>query len=131
MSTTTETARSLARCRTIGRRLATLIAFLVTITLSFVPLVGFTTTAALACACGCSVFDVGGLDLPQEQDHGGRVFLEYWSGNQTQNYVGSSKLSGISTSTSKSTHSGSMSASATTSIAIGASWYAYPPSIGL
>ena len=41
------------------------------------PLVGFTTTAALACACGCSVFDVGGLDLPQEQDHGGRVFLEY------------------------------------------------------
>ena len=59
--------------------------------LSLVPLVGFTTTAARACACGCSVFDVGGLDLPQEQDHGGRVFLEYWSGDQTQNYVGSSK----------------------------------------
>ncbi|MGO9047608.1 MAG: hypothetical protein ACLQFW_12075 [Xanthobacteraceae bacterium] len=59
--------------------------------LSLVPLVGFTTTAARACACGCSVFDVGGLDLPQEQDHGGRVFLEYWSGDQTQNYVGSSR----------------------------------------
>ena len=94
MSTTIETARSLARCRPIGRGLATLTAFLVTITLSFVPLVGFTTTAALACACGCSVFDVGGLDLPQEQDHGGRVFLEYWSGNQTENYVGSSRASG-------------------------------------
>jgi hypothetical protein len=59
--------------------------------LSFIPLVGFTTTAALACACGCSVFDVGGLDLPQEQDHGGRVFFEFWSGDQTQNYVGSSR----------------------------------------
>jgi hypothetical protein len=51
------------------------------------------TTAARACACGCSVFDVGGIDLPQEQDHGGRVFFEYWSGDQTQNYVGSSKAS--------------------------------------
>jgi hypothetical protein len=29
--------------------------------------------------------------MPQEQDHGGRVFLEFWSGNQTQNYVGSSQ----------------------------------------
>ena len=93
MSSIIETALSLARCRPIGRGLATLTAFLVTITLSFVPLVGFATTAALACACGCSVFDVGGLDLPQEQDHGGRVFFEYWSGNQTQNYVGSSKAS--------------------------------------
>ena len=50
-------------------------------------------TAALACACGCSVFDVGGLDTPQEQDHGGRVFFEFWSGDQTENYVGSSKAS--------------------------------------
>jgi hypothetical protein len=49
------------------------------------------TTAAHACACGCSVFDVGGLDLPQEQDHGGRVFVEFWSTNQTQNYVGSAR----------------------------------------
>jgi hypothetical protein len=54
-------------------------------------IVGFTSTAAQACACGCSVFDVGGLDLPQEEDHGGRVFFEFWSGDQTQNYVGSSR----------------------------------------
>jgi len=49
------------------------------------------TTAANACACGCSVFDVGGLGLPQEQEHGGSVFFEFWSGDQTQNYVGSSR----------------------------------------
>jgi len=59
--------------------------------LSSAIFVGFTPTAAHACACGCSVFDVGGLDLPQEEDHGGRVFFEFWSGNQTQNYVGSSR----------------------------------------
>ena len=64
---------------------------LLTIVASLVPPVGFTTTAARACACGCSVFDVGGLDLPQEQDHGGRVFFEFWGTDQTQNYVGSSK----------------------------------------
>jgi hypothetical protein len=85
--------QSAAYSRPTGRSLAALIAYLVTIIVSFVPLVGFTTTAALACACGCSVFDVGGLDLPQEEDHGGRVFLEYWSQDQTQNYVGSSKAS--------------------------------------
>ena len=62
--------------------------------LSFVALNGLTVTAALACACGCSVFDVGGLDLPQEQDHGGRIFFEYWSADQTENYVGSSKAPG-------------------------------------
>ena len=39
-----------------------------------VPLVGIATTEALACACGCSVFDVGGLNMLQEQDHGGEVF---------------------------------------------------------
>jgi hypothetical protein len=50
-----------------------------------------TTTAANACACGCSVFDVGGGFLPQEDDHGGRVWFEYWGTNQTQNYIGSSR----------------------------------------
>ena len=59
--------------------------------LSSLTMVGLTTTQAFACACGCSVFDVGGLDLPQEQDHGGRVFFEFWGSNQTQNYVGSSR----------------------------------------
>jgi len=80
--------------RPAGRCVAAAITLLATNALAFVPLVGFATTPARACACGCSVFDVGGLDLPQEQDHGGRVFLEYWSGDQTQNYVGSSKASG-------------------------------------
>jgi hypothetical protein len=74
-----------------GRR--NIAALVTSLFLSFVPLVGLTTTAARACACGCSVFDVGGLDLPQEQDHGGRVFFEYWSGDQTQNYIGSSRAS--------------------------------------
>ena len=82
---------SAARSRRSGRAARGAHRILATIILSFVPLVGFTTTAALACACGCSVFDVGGLDLPQEQDHGGRVFFEFWGGDQTQNYVGSSR----------------------------------------
>jgi hypothetical protein len=80
--------------RPIGRFIAALTAFLLPSVAALVTVVGFTTTAALACACGCSVFDVGGLDLPQEQDHGGRVFLEYWSGDQTENYIGSSRASG-------------------------------------
>jgi hypothetical protein len=70
---------------------AAALVFIAALFLSLVPLVGLTTTAARACACGCSVFDVGGLDLPQEQDHGGRVFFEFWGVDQTQNYVGSSK----------------------------------------
>jgi hypothetical protein len=73
------------------RAIAASLAFLAMLLLSSVTIIGFTTTDALACACGCSVFDVGGLDLPQEQDHGGRVFFEFWSSNQTQNYVGSSQ----------------------------------------
>jgi hypothetical protein len=74
-----------------GRAVASSLAFAAILLLSSLTAVGLTTTQALACACGCSVFDVGGLDLPQEQDHGGRVFFEFWSGNQTQNYVGSSQ----------------------------------------
>jgi hypothetical protein len=73
-----------------GRAAAASLAFVAMLLLSSVTIVGLTATQALACACGCSVFDVGGIDLPQEQDHGGRVFFEFWSGNQTQNYVGSS-----------------------------------------
>jgi hypothetical protein len=79
--------------RRVRRYIAALVAVVASLFLSFVPLVGLTTTAALACACGCSVFDVGGIDMPQEQDHGGRVFFEYWSGDQTQNYIGSSRAS--------------------------------------
>ena len=70
---------------------AALIAFVGPTMLAFASLVGFSTDTAHACACGCSVFDVGGLDTPQEEDHGGRVFFEFWSGDQYQNYVGDSR----------------------------------------
>ncbi len=91
MSTNNDATISPARGRATRRCLSALIAFVVPILLSFVPLTSFTTTAARACACGCSVFDVGGLDLPQEQDHGGRVFFEFWDSDQNENYVGSSR----------------------------------------
>ena len=74
-----------------GRAIVASIVFVAMILLSSMTLVGLTTTPTFACACGCSVFDVGGLDLPQEQDHGGRVFFEFWSSDQTQNYVGSAR----------------------------------------
>jgi hypothetical protein len=74
-----------------GRALSASLAFVAVVLLLPLTVVGLTTTQAFACACGCSVFDVGGLDLPQEQDHGGRVFFEFWGTNQTQNYVGSSR----------------------------------------
>ncbi len=91
MSTTTETKQAPSRNRRAGDCVAAAISFLATIVLAFVPLVGLSTTAAYACACGCSVFDVGGLEMPQEQEHGGRVFFEFWDSDQTQNYVGSSR----------------------------------------
>jgi hypothetical protein len=76
-----------------NRAVAALVAFILPLLVAVVPFFGLGTAVALACACGCSVFDVGGLDLPQEQDHGGRVFFEFWSADQTQNWVGSSKAS--------------------------------------
>ncbi|HUJ10958.1 MAG TPA: hypothetical protein VL171_13120 [Verrucomicrobiae bacterium] len=74
-----------------NRAVAALFAFILPLLLAVVPFFGLGAAAALACACGCSVFDVGGLDTPQEQDHGGRVFFEFWDGYQYQNYVGSSR----------------------------------------
>ena len=74
-----------------GRAIAASFSLVAMLALSSFTMVALTATQALACACGCSVFDVGGLDLPQEQDHGGRVFFEFWGSNQTQNYVGSSR----------------------------------------
>jgi hypothetical protein len=91
MSTTTTSTASPARRRRSGRIAIAAITFIATIMLAVVPLVGFSTTVAHACACGCSVFDVGGLGAPQEQDHGGRVFFEFWSGDQNQNWVGTSR----------------------------------------
>jgi len=93
MSATNETRPTRHR-RSRRRGLTALIAFIIPILLSCAAALGFTTTTALACACGCSVFDVGGLAMPQEQDHGGRIFFEFWSGNQTQNWIGTSKAPG-------------------------------------
>jgi hypothetical protein len=93
MLITNATQQSPIRSRPRGRSISALITFVITLLVSFVPLVGLTTIAARACACGCSVFDVGGLDMPQEQDHGGRIFFEFWSGDQTQNWIGNSRAS--------------------------------------
>ena len=91
MPTTITSTPAPTRRRRNGRIAVATITFIVTIMLAVVPLIGFTTTVAHACACGCSVFDVGGLGAPQEQDHGGRVFFEFWSGDQNQNWVGTSR----------------------------------------
>jgi hypothetical protein len=78
--------------RRARRRSAFMLAtFLASIILAMLPLLAFTTTAARACACGCSVFDVGGGILPQENDHGGRIFFEYWHSDQNVNWVFSSR----------------------------------------
>jgi len=91
MSTNIGIQQSPARRLLARRSIAALATLFVPILLSVAALVGFSTSVARACACGCSVFDVGGLETPQEQDHGGRVFFEFWSGDQTENYVGSSR----------------------------------------
>jgi hypothetical protein len=57
------------------------------------PLLAFTTTAARACACGCSVFDAGFSGMPQEDDHGGRVWLEWWHSDQSNLMAGTSTIS--------------------------------------
>jgi hypothetical protein len=50
---------------------------------------------ALACACGCSVFDVGSTSLlPKEGDHGGAVYFEWDHSNQNTNWSGLSKAPG-------------------------------------
>jgi hypothetical protein len=55
-------------------------------------LCGFIPAEALACACGCSVFDVGSSALmPKEGDHGGAVYFEWDHGNQNTNWSGLSK----------------------------------------
>ncbi|MFZ1107678.1 MAG: hypothetical protein WAN43_04940 [Rhodomicrobium sp.] len=47
---------------------------------------------ALACACGCSVFDVGSTALlPKEGDHGGAVYFEWDHSDQNTNWSGLSK----------------------------------------
>ena len=86
--TTIESPRPLRRA---GRSVAARISYIAALAITSTSLTSLATTAAYACACGCSVFDVGGGLLPQENDHGGRVFLEYWYSNQTQNWIGAAK----------------------------------------
>jgi hypothetical protein len=91
MSTFSNTTQG-PRLRRVTRALvAATLKLIVAIVIAVPPLLGLTTTAARACACGCSVFDVGGGLLPQENDHGGRVFFEYWSGDQNTNWIGNAK----------------------------------------
>jgi hypothetical protein len=90
MSTVIPAAKRRPRRSSQARRAAIFVTCLAALVIAL-PLIGFTTTAAHACACGCSVFDVGGGLLPQEMDHGGRVFLEYWFSNQSQNWIGTSR----------------------------------------
>jgi hypothetical protein len=91
MSTLNGISQTPPRGRAPRRNLAACFTFLASLLLAMVPLLGLTTTAARACACGCSVFDVGGGMLPQENDHGGRIFFEYWYGNQNTNWIGNAK----------------------------------------
>jgi hypothetical protein len=68
-----------------------ILAFPVALIITLGSIFALTSTPATACACGCSVFDVGFGGFPQEDDHGGRVFYEWDHSNQTQNWIGSSK----------------------------------------
>ena len=65
MSTFTATKHASPR-RPYARVAAALITFLAPTILALTALVGLSTDAALACACGCSVFDVGGLSVCPE-----------------------------------------------------------------
>ncbi len=59
--------------------------------IALAPLIVVAPSTAHACACGCSVFDVGGGLLPQEDDHGGRIFTEWWHSDQNKNWIGNSR----------------------------------------
>jgi hypothetical protein len=90
MSMTRNSSRT-PRSHARRRNLVPFVSFLASLITAMVPLVAFTTTAARACACGCSVFDVGGLGAPQENDHGGRIFVEYWYSDQNVNWIGDAR----------------------------------------
>ncbi|MBV9971298.1 MAG: hypothetical protein JO228_15050 [Xanthobacteraceae bacterium] len=85
------TLRTSPAPRGTRRQAFMLLTFVGSLVLAMLPLLAFTTTAARACACGCSVFDVGGGMLPQENDHGGRIFFEYWYSDQNVNWIGSAR----------------------------------------
>ncbi len=55
--------------------------------LGILLLISLMPAEALACACGCSVFDVGSTALlPKEGDHGGAVYFEWGHSNQNTNW---------------------------------------------
>jgi hypothetical protein len=115
------TTRTLYTPRRVRRRSAFALAtFLASLVMAMLPLLAFTTTAARACACGCSVFDVGGGMLPQENDHGGRIFFEYWHSDQNVNWIGSARGNPNLTRTRSSPRIGTVRASATCSTVNGA-----------
>ena len=58
------------------RRLPGFLRFIAILFIALAPMIVLVPSTANACACGCSVFDVGGGLLPQEDDHGGRIFAE-------------------------------------------------------
>jgi hypothetical protein len=89
MSNSTTTPRS--RPGASLRRAARLVKHVAATIILLAPLLPLMPTTADACACGCSVFDVGGGLLPQENDQGGRVFVEWWHATQNQNWIGTSK----------------------------------------
>jgi hypothetical protein len=121
MSTTLKTTSVLPRRHAPRRKAAAFVTFVASLIGAVVPLVTFTTTAARACACGCSVFDVGGgLLLPQEADQGGQVFFEYWHSNQDTNWIGNARALPPPTRTRTSTQAGTMWGSPTISTAHGA-----------
>jgi hypothetical protein len=81
----------IAHLQTVSAGVRRFLAFLAALVLTLGPILAFTSAPAMACACGCSVFDVGFGGFPQEDDHGGRVFYEWDHSNQTQNWIGGSK----------------------------------------
>ena len=76
------------RARTVA---AALIAFVSPTVLALAPLVGASTRrrspAPAAAVCSMSAVST----RRRRQDHGGRVFFEFWDGYQYQNYIGSSR----------------------------------------
>lgn len=74
-----------------GHRTSWLRSLVAILFIALAPMIVFAPSTANACACGCSVFDVGGGLLPQEDDHGGRIFTEWWHSDQNQNWIGNSK----------------------------------------
>ena len=91
MSAFTEINKFFTRRLDPGHRISGLHSLVAILFIALAPMIVFAPSTANACACGCSVFDVGGGLLPQEDDHGGRLFTEWWHSDQNKNWIGNSK----------------------------------------